>query len=143
MPDSLISGDVEDSISGLQDYEDLPILREMAAAGTPIREFHRSMALHAPEVIETWATYAKAATSPGAIDVKTQQMIIIGIDAALGWPHIRNHINKALDAGATIKELVDTCVTAGHIAGAHAWEFGFIALRQVLAARSEHGQADK
>ena len=66
-----------------------------------------------PECMPAFTELTKAAMKPGALDVKTKELIVAAIGLTVRCEYcIVYHVYEALKAGATRQELIETaCVT--------------------------------
>lgn len=79
-------------------------------------EHTKDMAAHlrtlrggAPEVMKAFAGIAQAALSPKALDVKTKELVALGIAVAVRCDDcIGFHVKAALEQGATREEVMET-----------------------------------
>ena len=63
----------------------------------------------APDVMKAFAAIAQAALTQGALDVKTKELIAIGISVAVRCDDcIAFHVKAAVDRGATREEILET-----------------------------------
>jgi alkylhydroperoxidase/carboxymuconolactone decarboxylase family protein YurZ len=77
--------------------------------------------------------YAEAA--PGrALDARMKELIAIALLAAVRGNTTRHHIRRALELGATRREIVESLEMAMHITGAPSLEFG---LAEMMALDSK------
>jgi alkylhydroperoxidase/carboxymuconolactone decarboxylase family protein YurZ len=115
------------------------MLEQLRAWGYPPRKFQEVLARYAPAMLENWFGYLNRARELRTeLDAKTYQFVIIGIQAAQGWPNLERHINKALDAGATIEEVVEVIMTAVELNGPRSFE-GLSVLSDVIDKRQASG----
>ncbi|MFC1950173.1 carboxymuconolactone decarboxylase family protein [Chloroflexota bacterium] len=78
------------------------------------------------ERFQGWVGFSKAVLEPGALDLKTKELIC----AALGLhTHCKYcivfHIYQALKAGATREELIETAFTTGMMGGGPVMTYGY------------------
>ncbi len=63
----------------------------------------------APEVMKAFSSIAQSALTQGALDVKTKELIAIGISVAVRCDDcIGFHVKAAVDRGATREEILET-----------------------------------
>jgi AhpD family alkylhydroperoxidase len=63
----------------------------------------------APEVMKAFSAIAQAALTQGALDLKTKELIAIGISVAVRCDDcIAFHVKAAVDRGATREEVLET-----------------------------------
>ena len=79
---------------------------EMAAAlSAPLRELRTG----APETMKAFSALARAALEPKALDVKTKELIALGISVATRCgPCIAFHADAAVRNGASREEMMET-----------------------------------
>jgi AhpD family alkylhydroperoxidase len=69
----------------------------------------RNLRAAAPDVMKGFGALAQAALAPKALDVKTKELIAIGVGVAARCDDcIAFHVKAAVDAGATKEEIVET-----------------------------------
>ena len=110
-------------------------LERLEQAGYEPREWQRVLAEVAPERLDAWLAYASSMRETGGLERKVRELIVLAIDSYVQWPHTEAHVEAALDAGATVEEIVDTLATVGYLKGPHAWVTGLEALGRVLERR--------
>lgn len=77
------------------------VLRDIAYALRKYREFR-------PEAAEKFQELLDASLKTGVLDLKTKELVVVGIAVALRCePCIVLHIKKALEAGAKPEEIAD------------------------------------
>jgi alkylhydroperoxidase/carboxymuconolactone decarboxylase family protein YurZ len=123
-----------------RDSDEDSVLERMRASGFAVRPWHELMAEYQPDFLDAWRDFAGHITAHKELDRKTHEFLIIAINAVVTWPAIEHHMHRAFDAGATIQELIEVCVTAGYLKGPHAWSFGLSALDRVIADRVKSGR---
>jgi AhpD family alkylhydroperoxidase len=63
----------------------------------------------APEVMKAFSAIAQAALTEGALDVKTKELIALGVSVAVRCDDcIAFHVKAAVDRGATREEILET-----------------------------------
>lgn len=127
-------------IKGMVPQQDFPILEKMREWGLPTRKWHEMMAEYSPDTLEDWFAARRKLSENSVLEPKVQEFLIIAIDAVAHWPHIKNHINRAFDRGATIAELVEVSIVAGQFMGPHAWGYGLSAVADVIESRKADGK---
>jgi AhpD family alkylhydroperoxidase len=91
----------------------------------------RSLRADAPEVMKAFSSLAQAATVSKALDVKTKELIALGIAVAVRCDDcIAFHVKAALERGATKDEVTETLGMAIYM-GARAVQ------RSILSQRGE------
>ncbi|EAR16142.1 carboxymuconolactone decarboxylase family protein [Robiginitalea biformata] len=86
--------------------------------------FNKQAAL-TPETSDAWRTFSQTVFKPGALDVRTKQLIALAVGHATRCPYcIRAHTAQALKAGASAKEISEAIWIAAEMsagaASAHA-----------------------
>ncbi len=77
------------------------VLRDVAYALRKFQEFR-------PEAAEKFQAFLEASLKTGVLDLKTKELIVVGIAVALRCePCIVLHIKKALEAGVKPEEIAD------------------------------------
>jgi alkylhydroperoxidase/carboxymuconolactone decarboxylase family protein YurZ len=90
---------------------------------------------HSPDTLAGYLEWSKVARTYDVITPKQRELLVIAIDCALLWPgpYLDQHFARAAELGASVKELIEVVVTAGHIAGPHSMTHGLTALQRVIA----------
>ncbi|MBB5016071.1 carboxymuconolactone decarboxylase family protein [Rehaibacterium terrae] len=89
-----------------------------------------SLRAGAPGPMRAFSQLAREALAPAALDVKTKELIAIGIaiagrcDGCIGF-----HVKAALRAGATRQEVLDTCAMAIYMGAGPSMVYAAEALR--------------
>jgi len=115
---------------------------EAAAAGIPVMKNAEVLEEYRPEVLKSRRSAAsKALNAKRKLDPKFSQLLICAIEAANdgAWRNIHNHINRALELGATVEELMDVFLLAGSVRGAICWSYGLERLDEVIQSRRAEG----
>ena len=87
------------------------ILNEYRAGRGKWREAH-------PECMPAFTELSKAAMKPGALDVKTKELIAAAVGLAARCEYcIVHHVYEALKAGATRQELIEAACVANLMGG--------------------------
>jgi AhpD family alkylhydroperoxidase len=87
------------------------LLNESRAGTSKWREAH-------PECMPAFSELSKAAMKPGALDVKTKELIAAAVGLAARCEYcIVHHVYGALKAGATRQELIETACVANLMGG--------------------------
>lgn len=74
--------------------------------------------LHAPEIGPDFDEFYKVCCKGGVLDKKTKELLLLVIASVLRCPHrIEEHLEGALEAGATKEEITETILTAAAEAG--------------------------
>ncbi|HXJ34778.1 MAG TPA: carboxymuconolactone decarboxylase family protein [Candidatus Eisenbacteria bacterium] len=93
------------------------------------RQFKRMREL-APEVYRSWLDFDRKAFEAGALDVKTKELIALGIAHITQCPWcIDAHVKKSEKAGASEKELAEVIFVAMAMASGAAWSHGGLMLQ--------------
>jgi alkylhydroperoxidase/carboxymuconolactone decarboxylase family protein YurZ len=95
-----------------------------------------------PEKLRLYQTWTNTMLTHTEISPKVREFIFVAIDAVVAWPspYIDGHIHAAFDAGATIRELVETIEVAGYVMGVHALNHGLTTLEKVVEERRADGR---
>lgn len=93
-----------------------------------------------PAVAKAFSALAAAATAPAALDVKTKELIAIGIAIAARCDGcITFHVKAAVDHGATREEIMETVGMAIYMGGGPSMIYGSLtveAFDQYVAAKA-------
>jgi AhpD family alkylhydroperoxidase len=74
-----------------------------------IKALMRTMRGDTPNVMKAFSSLAQSALAPAALDVKTKELIALGISVAIRCDDcIGFHVKAALEQGATREEIVET-----------------------------------
>ena len=93
------------------------------------RQFKRMREL-APEPYRAWLEFDKKSFEAGALDVKTKELIALGIAHITQCPWcIDAHTKKAATAGNSDAEIAETTFVAMAMAAGAAWSHGGLALQ--------------
>ncbi len=69
-----------------------------------------------PDINEGWKQFSKAVFAPGALDVKTKQLIAVAVAHVTQCPYcIRGHAPEARRAGATEAEIMEAIWVAAEM----------------------------
>ncbi|GEO82699.1 carboxymuconolactone decarboxylase family protein [Pararhodospirillum oryzae] len=81
---------------------------------------------------ETWGGFsqmAKGATTPGALDTKTKELIAVGISIANRCDGcLAFHVRSAVEAGATREEMLETVAVGLYMGGGPSAVYGSMAM---------------
>jgi AhpD family alkylhydroperoxidase len=95
-----------------------------------------------PEVMKAFSALARIALNPGALDVKTKELIAIAISVAVRCDDcIGFHVKAAVDRGATREEILETLGMAIYMGAGPSAMYASHALGayvQFAAAKSAH-----
>ncbi len=101
----------------------------------------RNLRVGAPEVMKEFSALAQAALAPNALDVKTKELISLGIAVAARCDDcIAFHVKAALDRGASRAEILETLGMAIYMGAGPAAMYASHALEaftQFEAAKTE------
>lgn len=79
--------------------------------------------------------------SPAALDIKTAELVAVSASVALRCEHcLEAHMNRALEEGATMDEVLDTILIAGAIAESSTLSVAFRKYRQQEGRRMPAGR---
>jgi AhpD family alkylhydroperoxidase len=93
------------------------------------RQFKRMREL-ATEPYRAWLEFDRKAMEAGALDVKTKELIALGIAHVTQCPWcIDAHVKKAEKAGATEQQLAEVVFVAMALASGAAWSHGGLMLQ--------------
>ena len=93
------------------------------------RQFKR-MREFAPEPYRAWLDFDRKAFEAGAIDVKTKELIALGITLITQCPWcIDAHAKRARKAGATDAEVAEVIFVSMVMAAGAAWSHGALTLQ--------------
>jgi 4-carboxymuconolactone decarboxylase len=97
-----------------------------------------------PELVDAHERVAEAIERAGPLDLKTRELVRIGIAAAAGLETAtKSHVRRALDAGASVAEIEQTILllvnTCGFSRAAMGWQW---AARQIARGTSKPPSRD-
>jgi len=100
-----------------------------------------------PAVINGFQSLANAAMEPGALDVKTKELITLGIAVSKGCDEcIAYHTHGSLEAGATEEEILEVLGVALYMGGGPSLSYAthvIEAMEQFKATEKEIGELNK
>lgn len=106
-------------------------------------EWHIFFAEEIPEVLDAYEGLYKAAKIQDGLAERYRECVYSAVLSSRGEDDLaRNHMHKALDAGATKRELIDAILVAFNPTGALSLCHGFASLIQVLVERGEYQYRD-
>lgn len=70
------------------------------------------------------------------LPVKVREMILAAVLCVRGYPTVEDHFRRALDAGATMKELVEAMICAAHPGGMPTLHHALVYLNKIEAERA-------
>ncbi len=80
---------------------------------------------------------------PSALDRKTAELVAVGAAAALRCDHcLEAHLNRAMNEGASLEELMDALLVAGAISESSTLSVAFRKYKQ-LEGKTKRGSADE
>jgi AhpD family alkylhydroperoxidase len=98
--------------------------------GVDVSKQFRRMRELATEPYRAWLEFDKKAFDAGALDVKTKELIALGIAHITQCPWcIDAHTGNAVKAGATDEEIGEVVFVAMAMAAGAAWSHGGLALQ--------------
>lgn len=107
------------------------------------RQFKRMREL-APEAYRAWLDFDQKAFQPGAIDLKTKELIALGITHITQCPWcIDAHVKRAERAGASGEELAEVVFVAMAMSAGAAWSHGGLMLQCQDASHAPRAEAEK
>ncbi len=92
----------------------------------------KSLEAHAPEAMNAFVAFDKAALAAGAIPVKYKELIALGVAFTTQCPYcIEIHAGNARGAGATEQEIAEVVLVAAALRAGGAITHGTHALKRV------------
>ena len=102
----------------------------MVFHGVDVKKQFKRMRELASEPYRAWLEFDKKCFDAGALDVKTKELIALGIAHITQCPWcIDAHVKKAEKAGATEQQLAEVIFVAMAMASGAAWSHGGLALQ--------------
>ncbi len=94
---------------------------------------------YSPEKFRLYQTWMSEMLTHRELTPKVRELIILAIDAVVAWPgpYIDGHVEAALNAGASPREIVEAFEVTGYLMGVHPLNHGLSALDRVLQKREE------
>jgi alkylhydroperoxidase/carboxymuconolactone decarboxylase family protein YurZ len=120
---------------------DQELLDEMYAKRGYLFEWQVLLASEAPEFLRSFdATWTQVNTDrPSGLELKYRELVYATTASVLGEGTVaKNHMHKALDAGATTTELIDAILVAWTPSGSRTLIHGLRSLVDVLTERGEY-----
>jgi alkylhydroperoxidase/carboxymuconolactone decarboxylase family protein YurZ len=118
----------EDTVSPqMRDY----LMKEFGSIG----EFAKQMSRHSPPMLEAWIKYRERVfeDSSGGLPKKYKELVGMAIEVVTGRPAgkaAERHARKAIQAGATLREVFDTAMLCEFFSGATNYvDYGLAAVR--------------
>lgn len=124
---------------------DQTILDEMYAKRGYLFEWQVLLATEAPEFLRAFdATWTQVNTDrPQGLPLQYRELVYAAAASVLGEATVaKNHMHKALDAGATRTELIDAILVAWTPSGSRTLIHGMRAVVDVLRERGEYEPPD-
>lgn len=101
-----------------------------------IHEWHLYLAQRRPEVLDHWEQLTRSSNRTSSLPARYRECVYVGVLSAIGEEAAaKNHMHKAIDAGATEQELLDAVLAAFNPTGAITMVHGVKALVEVLVER--------
>jgi alkylhydroperoxidase/carboxymuconolactone decarboxylase family protein YurZ len=101
-----------------------------------IHEWHLYLAQRRPEVLDHWEQLTRTTNRTSSLPDRYRECVYVGVLAAMGEEAAaKNHMHKALDAGASESDLLDAVLAAFNPTGAITMVHGVKALVEVLVER--------
>ena len=101
-----------------------------------LHEWHLYLAQRAPEVLDLWEQLTRAQNTTSELPPRYRECVYVGVLSSRGEHEVaKNHMHKALDHGATERELLDAVLAAFNPTGALTMVHGIGALVEVLEER--------
>ncbi|HEU0196536.1 MAG TPA: carboxymuconolactone decarboxylase family protein [Nevskiaceae bacterium] len=86
----------------------------------------------APETLEAFHSFSRQVFSAGALDAKTKQLIAVAVAHVTQCPYcIRGHVDGALKAGATDKQIMEAIWVAAEMRAGGAYAHSNLALDEI------------
>lgn len=120
---------------------DQQLLDEMYAKRGYLFEWQVLLAAEAPEFLRAFdATWSEVNTDrPGGLEARYRELVYAAVASVLGEDGVaKNHMHKALEAGATRTELIDAILVAWTPTGSRTLIHGLRAVVEVLSERGEY-----
>lgn len=110
------------------------------------RVYFQAWKKYAPDLFGAFMDfYAKKGKLRKGLSTRTEEFVVVAIDAAIQWPEplIDHHLHAAFDAGATVQEQVETIQIACEYSGGEikVIRYGLNALARVIGQREAAGVA--
>jgi 4-carboxymuconolactone decarboxylase len=124
---------------------DQALLDEMYAKRGYLFEWQVLLADEAPDFLRSFdATWTQVNTDrPNGLAAKYRELVYAATASVLGEATVaKNHMHKALDAGATRTELIDAILVAWTPSGSRTLIHGLRAVVEVLRERGEYDPPD-
>lgn len=119
---------------------DEEVKAKIQAHGLPLTAWQEMFAEYDPEMFSAYVDWWTRARQHKELEPKVREFIAVAIDAVVDYPGITSHVNFALDAGATVQELVDVVIATGRLMGPHAFNRGLTAIEKVVHEREADGR---
>lgn len=93
-----------------------------------------------PAQFEAFHNFSKQVFAPGALDVKTKQLIAVAVAHVTQCPYcIAGHSQQAVKEGATREEIMEAVWVAAEMRAGAAYAHSLIALKAIDGAKSTGG----
>ena len=113
---------------------------KIVSHGLPLRRWQEFFAEYDPDLFSAYVDWWTRARQHVELEDKVREFVAVAIDAVVDYPGIDMHIHMALDAGATVQELVDVVIATGRLMGPHALNRGLTAVDNVVQERQRDGR---
>ncbi|MBN2155930.1 MAG: carboxymuconolactone decarboxylase family protein [Candidatus Lokiarchaeota archaeon] len=102
-----------------------------------VNDTMQTLGKYFPDIMKSFLTYFQGVDKPGTIDTKTKKLIslAISINEKCSWC-VAYYVNKAIEAGATKEEILETSMVAMKMGGGPS----LMHIRWVLDALGELGK---
>ena len=92
-----------------------------------VPEHHERMAKYTPDIITSWVNFRsttwKKPEEGGHLPIKFKELLAVGIETATMKAHV-GHVEKAIDAGATVEEVAEVLGICIMLAGMESYAIG-------------------
>lgn len=111
----------------------------------PTAEIARKRAELAPEPLAAFKAFSKAVMAPGALDVRTKQLIAIAVAHVTQCPYcIKGHTEGAARAGASDAQIMEAIWVAAEMRAGGAYAHSTLALQTLNHLHGQNpGQEDR
>jgi alkylhydroperoxidase/carboxymuconolactone decarboxylase family protein YurZ len=108
-----------------------------------LHEWHLYLAQRAPDVLDLWERLTRAQNETSELPARYRECVYVGVLSSRGEHEVaKNHMHKALDLGATERELLDAILAAFNPTGALTMVHGIGALVEVLVERGLYARPE-
>jgi 4-carboxymuconolactone decarboxylase len=108
-------------------------------------EWHVLLSEYAPEFVQAYENVFESVVASGAGELprKYRECVYSAVLSVMGEEDTaKNHMHKALEAGASVREVIDAILTAWNPSGSITLCHGLKALSEVLTERGLHERRD-